>query len=659
MLWATGIYWSETPNNRNGGSAYIRQNMGYSDHGGFWSWPSITQTAAALRPRNRAIGDIDSNTMRLTYDSQRKTYCFVDTSSRRTFICAENSSRDDGENRFYPPKYATWKYTNNEQTSSLRIRHFNFYKSYYFQKEEKPFQQLFQRPATCLLLGLNIALAFAYWNYRVSPDRVALQDGPILQQHQYWRAITGALAHFEWWHLMFNMMSLHNLGQFLEPMYGSIHFLLYNLSLIPLTAMIFLGGIHALRWYDRRNNIIATRLSVNAVGYSAVLFAWMVVASLEQTKSCPVPFFDNLCFETWNITTHIRFNLGPLIQLVIAQLILPRVSLGGHLAGIIAGFWLHWNLLPLELIQPSVLIPLLLLVQWKIRHFMPMQHGASDHGEHSARNLLDISPLNDEDETGQGQPSQSSILHQHWFPFNLISHREKATLGMTRLLSCLLLLMLLLLISSLGIMSWGSSLIYSQGLLSIMFYFCCLSYNIYLNDGSQQDFMSTTLVHKKERMIVLWKGFIVSCVLVLVMDSMTLACWSLMGNAMFSPLIACIACSVLGTRLLTYTVALSLACKTWEDLGGANDEKGIFEYSLGYCILSNGVCLGQRILSLKIVLGGCQRHATAASPTFDSRSTSTERSTESGLRDRDKAKTLAAAAAERRARGTIQEPQIQ
>jgi hypothetical protein len=40
----------------------------------------------------------------------------------------------------------------------------------------------------------------------------------------------------------------------------------------------------------------------NMVGFSGILFAWMVIATLQtQQKSCPVFFLSDLCFDVYQI----------------------------------------------------------------------------------------------------------------------------------------------------------------------------------------------------------------------------------------------------------------------------------------------------------------------------------------------------------------------
>ena len=105
-------------------------------------------------------------------------------------------------------------------------------------------------------------------------------------------------------------------------------------------------------------------------GCSGVLFAWMVVDMLEMRnpQSCPVFFLPELCFETFDtFIPGLRWNWSIIVKLGVMQLILPRASASGHLAGVSAGMLIHAELLPICLVQPCILLPLLYSIYLKVR----------------------------------------------------------------------------------------------------------------------------------------------------------------------------------------------------------------------------------------------------------------------------------------------------
>ena len=68
------------------------------------------------------------------------------------------------------------------------------------------------------------------------------------------------------------------------------------------------------------------------VGYSAVLFAWMVISTMERTgPTCPVSFISDLCFETCTVPgmPYLQYNAALAMWLFVVQFIMPRVSFMG------------------------------------------------------------------------------------------------------------------------------------------------------------------------------------------------------------------------------------------------------------------------------------------------------------------------------------------
>jgi hypothetical protein len=149
-------------------------------------------------------------------------------------------------------------------------------------------------------------------------------------------------------------MSLHALGRELEGergLYGSIPFLVYNIALVVCTTMVMMGMVYARLRYiqtklndDSNNNNASSTLrtyyqemhdrlrETSTVGYSAVLFAWMVVSTMERTQpTCPIPFLSDVCFETHSVPgiPSLKFNIAPVASLFLAQFIMPRASFMG------------------------------------------------------------------------------------------------------------------------------------------------------------------------------------------------------------------------------------------------------------------------------------------------------------------------------------------
>ena len=363
-------------------------------------------------------------------------------------------------------------------------------------------EQILYRPATTLLLGLNVYLAYRYWDGRISPSSVAKIYSKIVVENELWRSFSGATAHFEPLHLGFNMMSLYSLGMELEENFGSINFFLYNVSLIVLTTAVMMN----LTWLRIRHTGNTALSETSTVGFSGVLFAWMVVASLERSNTCPVPFLPDMCFDTYNFWG-LKFNAGPLVQLVIAQFIMPRVSFVGHLAGIICGFLVHWSLVPLSLFGPQILIPASFLAHlWIVRKCVPIERDANAEDE-EALNLVE----------GQGDENVRSSTQRR--PGERVSRRH-------RLLA--LVKNAMLAISILSLVLYDISLILSQ-VMVVAFYTLSVQSNALLlwyrgqSSSSVDDKRKITM--EMSRGGILWRGSVLSLVLLLVTDAMTLTGW--------------------------------------------------------------------------------------------------------------------------------------
>jgi membrane associated rhomboid family serine protease len=216
-------------------------------------------------------------------------------------------------------------------------------------------------PATSFLLLFQTILALAYWNTRLPPSAVGLL---YHQVDEPWRWFTGATAHFDIWHFGMNMMTLSSLGTALEhKKVGSMAFFATNLSMMLYTGILW----WMFQWLVRSNSSTSSHPSVPTVGYSGVLFAWLVVLSMEQGTVCPVFFLPDLCFSAVPLGGGFSIHPGPLIQLAMMQLLLPRASWTGHLAGIVVGFVYQWRILPDALWWPAISIPLMLFL-WCLRH---------------------------------------------------------------------------------------------------------------------------------------------------------------------------------------------------------------------------------------------------------------------------------------------------
>ena len=216
---------------------------------------------------------------------------------------------------------------------------------------------MLNQPVTMIII---IALLYIYYYLNTNNVDVALVSfsyNAVFNQKEYWRVVTSALSHYDLLHIGFNTMALYQLGV-LEGVYGSMSYAYLSANLIFLTAVIMLVSDHIIINYFQRGD----QMYSSGIGYSCVLFAWIVTASVRMKTFCPIVFVPSACFDTLSIhvpgtSIDLPINYGPIVLLVITKIFIPRSSFLGHLSGIIIGFPLAWNFL--GWMTPPVLMAIL------------------------------------------------------------------------------------------------------------------------------------------------------------------------------------------------------------------------------------------------------------------------------------------------------------
>lgn len=303
----------------------------------------------------------------------------------------------------------------------------------------------------------------------------------------------------------------------------------------------------------------------------------MVITSLERPETCPIPFLPDVCFATHTFWKF-RFNVSPIIQLFVAQAIMKRVSFVGHLAGIVAGFLLHWNLLPLELVQPEVLIPgLYLLLLWRARKVIPVTRlNEDDQSDGDEGTWANESP------PSSGRFDGRRVRREKDQRIHVLLVRMRTALLVTTVLSAFV-------FDALGGM-------FLSLVIGFCYFRCCVQSHALLLNVPRD---SAEYQHEKARLGTLWKGFILSCVLTIVCDSMSLAGWIVSSvywqndnGTSFTLMSACI---MLLVRLTVEVTAVVVACKSLSDIGETGG--GLFVVVFGHTVLENGRIIGTTLYS--------------------------------------------------------------
>ncbi|GAV86125.1 UBA domain-containing protein/Rhomboid domain-containing protein [Cephalotus follicularis] len=166
----------------------------------------------------------------------------------------------------------------------------------------------------CLLVGYD------------SFYEICFLPSAVIPHFQVYRFYTAVIFHGSLLHVLFNMLALVPLGSELERITGSVR-LLYLIVLLATSNAIF----HLLfAFLVAYNPIHPYQYFMNecAIGFSGILFSMIVI----ETSLSGVEYRS--VFGLFNVPS----MWYAWILLVLFQLLMPNVSLLGHLCGIISGF---------------------------------------------------------------------------------------------------------------------------------------------------------------------------------------------------------------------------------------------------------------------------------------------------------------------------------
>ncbi len=259
----------------------------------------------------------------------------------------------------------------------------------------------FGQPVTTFIIACLFGIAYYLYMNQIPVDVVSFSYDKVLQQGEYGRIVTASLAHFDLWHLGFNTMAAYQMG-ILESVYGSVKFLYLSISLIFITIIICVGIYHVMIYRFEREDMRIQQ----GVGYSCVLFAWIVAASVNMDEFCPIFFLPKMCFKTFTVPlVGFPINLGALVLLVVTKFIIPRSSFIGHLAGVIIGYPLAWRML--DFLTPPVLLVLLTTTFVHVQNLIPSR---SSVGTATSAVVASAPPSRPDAESGESldSPNPSS-----------------------------------------------------------------------------------------------------------------------------------------------------------------------------------------------------------------------------------------------------------
>ncbi|EFC49345.1 rhomboid domain-containing protein [Naegleria gruberi] len=150
-----------------------------------------------------------------------------------------------------------------------------------------------------------------------------------------WQLFTFPFFHGSITHILFNMLALYQFGNRIESTLGTIYFFFISLFMIIFGSAVwvaidalFIQGFGA-------GQTLSFLLDRCTVGYSGVLFGYLVFTVQYR------PLFEQL-YPGANADDFAP-KLIPWLMLIVTSLLMPNVSLMGHLTGMISGY-LIWIL---------------------------------------------------------------------------------------------------------------------------------------------------------------------------------------------------------------------------------------------------------------------------------------------------------------------------
>ena len=111
---------------------------------------------------------------------------------------------------------------------------------------------------TYLLILVNVIVFFLIRSEKIEAEDMVMSYHMVFNRKQYYRLISSGFAHRETTHLLFNMISLYNIGTFVESIFGHLYFL-----------VIYFGSLilgHILSLLIKHNNRDDYAMSLGASG---------------------------------------------------------------------------------------------------------------------------------------------------------------------------------------------------------------------------------------------------------------------------------------------------------------------------------------------------------------------------------------------------------
>lgn len=187
---------------------------------------------------------------------------------------------------------------------------------------------------------LQLVVHFRVLNY------VCLSAHDVVRKYQLWRLLSYAVSHANLVHLLFNMVTLLQLGGLERKLGSATQFLWMTFGVIPVLggvlyiSVIYAGeGLGVLAPWLQHQHVFDSKACV--LGLSGVLLGLIVIESktivgLDGGSNIDIRNNMSRKVQLWGMS--VPSWSVPWILVVLVQVLVPHVSLIGHVSGIAMGY---------------------------------------------------------------------------------------------------------------------------------------------------------------------------------------------------------------------------------------------------------------------------------------------------------------------------------
>jgi membrane associated rhomboid family serine protease len=192
------------------------------------------------------------------------------------------------------------------------------------------------------IFGLFVLINLALFTFTVLGFQLqyySICPWPILHKHQYYRLITHHFFHADFIHIASNMIFFYIVGRGLEKKLGSVYFFISIVCSMIFISLVYITVVLSMKYF------IVELFGFKeynydfycSIGFSGILFSlFYLQCSLPTVRDSHSYFFGLI---------PIKAIYSPFCYLILIQLLNPKASFVGHLAGIVCGYLMRAGLI--------------------------------------------------------------------------------------------------------------------------------------------------------------------------------------------------------------------------------------------------------------------------------------------------------------------------